>query len=245
MELMNVVSINVYSILFLAVIYGHLVKFDDKVSLSSKLYIMILRVTIVLLIVDIFSRFDGNPDTIYPLLNQVGNFLIFMFSPLLPTLWLIYVHLQVYQDEQKTIRLFIPAILINTGHGLMVIFSLSTGWFYTIDSNNIYHRGPLFLISAAISLMLLLIAFVIIAMNRRKTHDRYYFSLMFFIIPPLISIFLQITFYGTSLVLNSVVLSLLIIFLNIQNQSIYTDHLTVEAFEKYIDARMYENKHSK
>jgi len=235
MSLMNVVSINIYSILFLMVIYGHSIKFDDKVSLSSKLYMMIVRVTIFLLFVDIFSRFDGRPDTLYEVFNHTGNFLIFIFSPLLPTLWLMYVHLQVYQDEQKTIRLFIPAAIINVGHGVLVVLSLYTGWLYSIDADNIYHRGPLFLVSAATSFSLLMIAYGIIVFNRKKTQNRYYFSLMFFVIPPLISIFLQITFYGTSLVLNGVVLSLLIIFLNIQNQSIYTDHLTGVYNRKMLD----------
>lgn len=235
MNLMNVVSINIYSILFLVVIYGHSIKFDDKVSLSSKLYMMIVRVTIFLLFVDIFSRFDGRPDTLYEVFNHTGNFLIFIFSPILPTLWLMYVHLQVYQDEQKTIRLFIPAAIINVGHGVLVVLSLYTGWLYSIDADNIYHRGPLFLVSAATSFSLLMIAYGIIVFNRKKTQNRYYFSLMFFVIPPLISIFLQITFYGTSLVLNGVVLSLLIIFLNIQNQSIYTDHLTGVYNRKMLD----------
>lgn len=69
-----------------------------------------------------------------------------------------------------------------------------------------------------------------------------------------------------SLILNGVVLSLLIVFLNIQNDSMYTDYLTginnrkklsfsmgyavydynshmkVEEFKKHIDILMYENK---
>ncbi|MDD4296208.1 MAG: GGDEF domain-containing protein, partial [Ruminiclostridium sp.] len=53
-----------------------------------------------------------------------------------------------------------------------------------------------------------------------------YFSLLFFAIPPSVCIILQIIFYGTSLMLNSVVLSLLIVFLKIQNQNMYIDFLT-------------------
>jgi len=107
-----------------------------------------------------------------------------------------------------------------------VVLNLFYGWFYTIDFENTYHRGPLFLLSASFSILLLVFASGMVLLNRKRTHDRYYYSLLFFIIPPSVSIVLQIFLYGSSLILNSVVLSILIVFLNIQNESIFTDHLT-------------------
>jgi GGDEF domain-containing protein len=82
------------------------------------------------------------------------------------------------------------------------------------------------LLSTSITFALLLVAFILIMANREKIEKKHYLSLLFFAVPPFVCIILQIVFYGTSLVLNSVVLSLLIVFLNIQNHSIYTDFLT-------------------
>lgn len=238
MDLLHNLSINLYSILILVVIYFHSVKYDDKLSLNSKLYMLLVRITIILLLFDVMSRFDGHTNTIYPVINQTGNFFIFLLSPLLPSIWLIYVHVQLYNDEQRALRLVWPVTFINSAHWILVILSQYFGWFYTIDGANIYHRGPLFFLSTVISFSLLIIAASLVLFNRKKTRDRSYYSLVFFIIPPILSIFIQIYFYGTSLVLNSVVLSLLIIFLNIQNQSIFTDHLTGvynrKMLEKYL-----------
>lgn len=200
----------------------------------------ILYITIFMLGVDILSRLDGNAAAIYPVMNTLGNFVIFLMSPILPSLWLAYVHLQVFREERKTKRLLYPLIIINTINAVILIFSQFFGWFYYIDSDNIYHRGPFFLFPAFLTIMLLLVAFTITLINRRKLEKKSFLSLTFFAIPPFISIILQIKFYGISLMLNSVVLSLLVVFLNIQNHSMYTDHLTGVNNRKRLDAYLKE-----
>jgi diguanylate cyclase (GGDEF)-like protein len=132
----------------------------------------------------------------------------------------------VFQDEKKTRRLIYPLLAINVVNTVMVILNQFFGWYYYIDSDNIYHRGPLFLLSASFTVTLILVAFVLIIANRKKVEKKHYFSLVFFAVPPFVCIILQIIFYGISLMLNSVVLSLLMVSLNIQNRSMYTDYLT-------------------
>lgn len=218
--------IDVYSIVLLMIIFIHSLKNDEKEYLHHKLYMWVVKITILMLVADILSRFDGKPDTIYPIINRFGNFLIFTLNAILPSLWLLYVHFQVLNDEGKTKRLLYPLAAINAANVIMVVLSQFFGWFYYIDSENIYHRGPLFLLSASITIVMLLIAFVIIIVNHKKIQKRHFFALVFFAVPPCVCIILQIIFYGISLMLNSVVISLLIVFLNIQNHSLYFDYLT-------------------
>ncbi|MGI5858860.1 MAG: diguanylate cyclase domain-containing protein [Tepidanaerobacteraceae bacterium] len=226
MDLTYNIIINIYSIALLIIICHNSLKHDEKESLQHKLYMMVLKNTILMLVVDILSRFDGKPDTVYPVINHLGNFMIFLLNPILPSLWLLYVHVQVFQDEKETKRLIYPLLAINALNAVMVILNQFFGWFYYIDSDNIYHRGPLFLFSALITVALILVAFVLIIANRKKIEKKHYFSLVFFAVPPFVCIILQIIFYGMSLMLNSVVLSLLMVSLNIQNHSMYTDYLT-------------------
>lgn len=240
MSLENNIILNMYSIAIILVIYFHALKFFEKDSLADKLYMLILYIAILMLGVDILSRFDGNTAMIYVVFNAVGNFVIFLMSPVLPSLWVAYVHFQVFREERKTRRLFYPLCIINAINAVTLIFSQFFGWFYYIDSNNIYHRGPLFLFPAFITIMLMLVAFTLTVVNRRNLEKKSFLSLIFFAIPPFISIILQITFYGISLMLNSVVLSLLVVFLNIQNHSMYTDHLTGVYNRKKLDAYLKE-----
>jgi hypothetical protein len=157
----------------------------------------------------------------------------------------IYVHLQLFDNEKKTKKWMYPLIILNVAHGILVIVNQFSGWFYIIDENNIYHHGPLFILSGSFTIILLILATGMILFNRKRVRDKYYFSLLIFIIPPAISIVLQIYIYGTSLMLNSVVLSLLIVFLNVQNQSIYTDHLTGinnrKLLDKYLKNKIESN----
>ena len=110
------------------------------------------------------------------------------------------------------------------------------GWFYTIDANNVYQRGELYLLSILSTVLLLVVAFFIIVSKRKNLNKRSFLSLLFFAFPPAISIVLQVKFYGVSLMLNSVVFSILVLFLNIQNHGMFTDHLTKISNRKKLDA---------
>jgi diguanylate cyclase (GGDEF)-like protein len=196
---------------------------------------MMLQITAVMLVVDVLSRFDGNPDSIFPVINRVGNFLIFILSPVLPSIWLLYVHFQIYDSKKKTKKLLYPMLAIFTANAFLLILSGKYGWFYSIDSDNIYHRGPLFLFTASITVVLLIAVFIIIVANRHKIDKKHFYPLLFFAFPPFFSIILQIAYYGMSLMLNSVVLSILILFLYIQNRSLNIDYLTGVFNRKKLD----------
>lgn len=226
LDFKGIVGINLYSLMILTVVYIFAMKNMDKESLQNKVYLWMLRMTFILLVVDVMGRFDGNPEGINLYLNHIGNFLLFIFNPILSALWLVYVHCNIYQAEEKAKKLFIPIgilFIINTS---MVILSQFYGWFYYIDKANIYHRGDLYLLSALTSIALIIFSFYMIIRNRKSMEGGLYFPLMVFGIIPTIAIILQIFFYGLSLMISSVSISLLIAFINIQIKNMHTDFLT-------------------
>jgi diguanylate cyclase (GGDEF)-like protein len=249
MYFLNNVIMNVFSIMLLIILYTESKKHDVQASLQYKLYMLMLHVTILMLVVDIFSRFDGNQGTIYPLINQTGNFLIFMLSPVMPSIWLLYAHNEVFQNEDKTRRFAIPIFAVVGVNFMLLVISQFTGWYYYIDSANIYHRGPLFLMSAFFTVALIIAALVMITVNRKKIEKKHYSTLVFFAVPPMAGIVLQILLYGWSLMLNSLVLSIFMVFLNIQNHSIHTDYLTGvfnrKKFEAYLNAKINSSSKKK
>lgn len=227
MGLESIIILNTFAISIILILRRHALKFFDKSSLPDRLYLMILHVTALLLVVDILSRFDGHMAAAYRVINHIGNFAIFLLSPVLPSLWLVYVHFQVSHDEKRTRRLYGPLLIVNFAHAVILVISqLGGGWYYRIDGDNIYHRGPLFPVPALVTILLMVTAFVITIVNRRSLGKKRFFSLVFAAIPPSVGILLQIAFYGVSVILSSVVLSLLVVFLSIQDNSMYTDYLT-------------------
>ncbi len=242
MNLTSIVVLNMYSVLLLTCILIYAVKNAGTDYIQQKLFLLIIKVTMLALIIDIFSRFDGGTKTIFYIINHLGNFFIFLINPVLPSLWLLYAHYQVFHDESKLKSLLCPLLVVNGANLLLLIMSQFHGWFYYIDQNNIYHRGPFFWLPTSITVILMLAAFILIIANRHRINKRHYFSLVFFAVPPFISIIVQLIFYGTSLVLNSITLSLLLVILNIQNQSLHTDFLTGaynrKKLESYLQAKI-------
>lgn len=212
--------------LILIIIYIQSWNNPDKEFLQDRFFISMIKLTFALLAIDILSRFDGRPDTIYYYINHFANFAMFVLSPILPAIWVLYVHYQIHNDEKRTRKLIYPFLLIIILNAIMVILTQYNSWYYYIDADNIYHRGDLYWIGPAITIALLALAYIMIVINRKKIEKKYYFSLAFFALPPLVAIIIQITFYGTSIILNSVVLSIMVVLLNIQNRSIYIDYLT-------------------
>jgi diguanylate cyclase (GGDEF)-like protein len=236
----NNLTINLYSVVLLIFIYFHAKKRAENSFMQHKLYITVLQATIITLVIDIFSRFDGHPGTIYYAINHVSNFLIFLLNPVIPTLWLLYVHFQISHEETFTKRLLYPLLAVNAVNMIMLVLSQFTRWYYYIDSNNIYHRGRFFWFPTLITVLLTLMALVLIVSNREKVEKKYYFALVFFPIPPFLCVILQFLFYGASLVLNGVALSLLIVFFDIQDHSMNTDYLTGVYNRKKLENYMKE-----
>jgi diguanylate cyclase (GGDEF)-like protein len=235
LDFTSILLLNMYSFFVLACILVHAIKHVGINLMQNRLFLILVQITMVMLILDIFSRLDGNPESIDPILNQLGNFLIYLLNPVLPSMWLLYAHYQVFHDERALKSLAYPLLAVNIANFALLVFSQSTGWYYSIDLSNIYHRGPLFWIPAAITVILMLTAFLLIIRNRKRIEKRHYFSLILSALPPFICIILQIFFYGVSLLLNSVTLSLLIVFLNIQNHNMTTDYLTGVYNRKHLE----------
>ncbi len=234
------VTLNAYSIIILVVVMFYSSKNKEEDSLQYKLFTVMMYVTVLMLVLDILGRLDGNAHAIYSPANHIGNFLGFTLSPLLPSLWVMYVYTQVFHDNQINKKLLFSLIIINGAVILFVICSQFFGWIYTISADNIYKRGPFFMAPVAIAVLLLLVADAMIAINKKKIDKKYYNALLFFTIPPFLCVILQSMIYGISFIYNGVVISIVVVYLNIQNRSIHTDYLTGIGNRKKLDAYLKE-----
>lgn len=217
---------NCYSLIILGIISVSEVRLSERINLRDRLYRALLVVTILTLGADALGRLDGLSYASYPFLNAAGNFFLYSAGLFVPSLWFLYVHLHIYDSEARTMRLLPPLLGINLLNLLAVILSKFYGWYYYIDGGNIFHRGPVFWLPSAAAVGITLAAWVMTVRNSRRMERRVYRSLTLFSIPPLICVIFQNLLYGLSLTMHGVTLSLLVLFINVQNRSIYTDHLT-------------------
>jgi len=88
----------------------------------------------------------------------------------------------------------------------LVVLSQYTGMYYYFDEDNVYHRGPLFLLCYIIPVVCPLIQYSVIRWYRNSISRLVYFSITAYIFVPIIAGIIQIFAYGISIVNMAMVL---------------------------------------
>lgn len=220
------IAIDIYSLAILLFVLLYSRQTLSRRQLSQRLFQAMALFTLILVVADLLSWLEGSTNPLSISLMRLGNFLQFALNTIVPSLYILYVHDQIHHDEPRTRKwlLFLgPMFLINLS---LVVTGLFTGWFYTIDAQNIYHRGPLYALSLAQFAVLVAISLAQAIKNRHLLEKRTFWALVVFPLPPILAVVLQTMLYGMSLNMHGLTFSLLVIFFQIQNQSLHTDYLT-------------------
>ncbi len=226
MTLTGNILLNAYSVAVLLYILVYSSMNTGRKDRAYRLFMSTVYVMFVMLLADTMGRFDGRPGTIYEPVNHIGNFLNFILNPVIPSIWILYVISQTGYAKKWFNRVIVFLTGICVAQTIMTGINLSTGWYYRIGDDNIYHRGPLFIIPLVLPLLLILAAELLVVFRRLRIGRKQLFSLLFFPVLPLIAILVSSYVYGVSLAMNGTTLSILIVFFNIQTRSINTDYLT-------------------
>ena len=227
MDIFKAFDLNIFALIIAVIIYYNEHKINKQRFFTYQAFLDLVVFTGLLLILDILGWiFNALPGTLNYTLNWVFNLLLYLFAVMPAGLWFIYAHFQVFRDIErikKVRKLVYIIIIINS---ILAILSIKTGWYFYIDAQNIYHRGSLFSVHIFLSYILLIITSGLIFLNRKNIEPKNYKSLLLFPIPPFLGSIIQILYYGLSLNWSCMVLSLLIIYFNIQNMGLNTDYLT-------------------
>ena len=186
-------------------------------------------VTIIMLFFDSLGRFDGMAKPYYIYLNKIGNTVSFMLNPVLVSLWMMFVLevVSISKAKQNIIKyILVFMFIISATCSLLSIFATNNNFCFYINENNVYERGKLFYFTIAYTGIVVLVSSLIVFLNREKVDKRLFASLFFFPVPPLIGIIFQSIFYGTSLILNGVTISALLVHMHLQAIQMNTDYLT-------------------
>lgn len=218
---------NTVSLIILVFILINIRNNAKYISMQYKIFQYMVISNIIMIIVDALSwKFNSIDGTMNLFLNTGYNFLLYVLEPIPPSLSLLYADYQIFHNENKVKnkqKVLVIFLLLNL---LMCIVSLFSKGFFYVDENNIYHRGPYFAMHVVYCYGLLIYSLLLIIKNRPFIERRNYVSMLIFFVPMAIGTTIQVFFYGYSLNWVGMMLSLLIIYFNIQNKGINTDYLT-------------------
>jgi diguanylate cyclase (GGDEF)-like protein len=218
---------SIISLIILIFILINLYNRSDRLFPDRELFLKIVIFNIFIIIVDLLSwAFNGVEGTAFMALNAAFNCIGYMAAPVAPMLWMLYVDYQIYHDEKRLKRVKRVLFALLAVNAALSAASLFTGWFFGVDSHNIYYRGPLFLVYNVFNYLLMAYTAILLLIKKRALQGRYFYSMLLFFVPPVTGMLLQTFIYGVSYNWVGMALSVLIYYLNIQNKSLSTDYLT-------------------
>lgn len=173
----------------------------------------------VLLGMDAFAWIyrGGTGMTAYVMV-RLSNFLVFLFSDLLMLLYHAYVCSYVCRpetEEKEKDPGFRKKMVYGIGVFAMLLVCLSqfTGWYYFFDSQNVYHRNWLHPLAMLLPLAGLLLDLSLLIQYRRRLRKEVLFSLVSYVVLPILGSVWLIFHYGISLVNLSICVSSVLLFL--------------------------------
>lgn len=240
-------EISLIGIIFTAIIMKKSISIGGfkATSRSQRVFVYLLGTMILMFFWDGFTWIiDGITFSGSRVIYTVCMTLYFMMNPMIGFLWNMYVHTKLYSDInhiRRSMMIYTFPFVINV---VLCIISLFNGCIFSVDENGVYSRGELHPINMAMSFMYYMISLLVILIemyrNEKIRNNRDFKYLLLFPLSPLIGTVVQTVFYGVSVVYISVLVSFLVIFINVQNEQIYSDSATGLRNKKYLNTYMTE-----
>jgi len=222
----NVIT-NAFSIILLVIVLTNMYRRSRQYLPDQKIFLAIVIANIAILIFDSLQWYlDGKPGSTAYYVNLISNVLYYTFQILPCGLWCFYVRYQIRMDVKEMMRakllLGVPFII----NSVISILSSFYGFYFFVNDMNYYSRGDLFWLSVLFTYGYFLYSIVYVLINRKNTERNIFISLLLFSLPPLVGSVIQVFHFGYALIWSSTALSVIMIYINIQKNQLYTDHLT-------------------
>ena len=106
-------------------------------------------------------------------------------------------------EKAKQIQIILHALLL--AHALVLLVGCFNGMIYYFDGDNVYHRGPLYLLSNLSPLVMLFINLFLLARYGRDVKPRIRTAFLIYLIAPIAAIVIQSYIYGIQFIIVATV----------------------------------------
>jgi len=230
MTVFSYIEINLAGLIILGMIYVNIRKTSDSTPDQRLFRYLIIAIAAELVFDSGMWLIDGTAFFFSRGLNLLFSSVYYLMMPLIGLIWLLYCDYELYEGSarlRRKVRLYSLPLILSV---VMILINVFTGWVFYITEDNIYTRGTLFLLQIAIAFFYLIYP-TALALHRARRENisvmrQEYLVLVKFPIIPIIGGVIQLMFYGVSLLWLCVVISIIMVFINLQNYQISVDSLT-------------------
>ena len=157
---------SIVSFIILGIILIHSYNRLERIFTQYKLFIAMVILNMAMIVIDILGwAFNGLPGPSNYVLNAGANTLLYITAPLLPSVWVLYTNSLAHNDPEKLRRLEVGPDDLAFGQRADDPVSPHTGWYFYVDSANIY-QGPLFAVHVCFNILPMLTLFILVLSNR-------------------------------------------------------------------------------
>jgi diguanylate cyclase (GGDEF)-like protein len=197
------------------------------------------RIILAMLLFEAATCFlNGHPSAAAKVAANLLHVCLFATPPVLTYFWLLLAKTLTERASVRDMRanhLHLIPVALN---GAAALLSPFFHWIFFIDSAGVYHRGPLFLVSLAVSYGYLLTGFLILLRRRKKLLRQEFLFLSLFCLLPMAGGLLQGLIYGPLFMWPCSACGLIVMYLFLEERMVQTDSLTGvwtrNSFEHYI-----------
>ncbi len=207
------VEVNLICIVVLALMLGSLPGRRSE-SMRGRYYKYLLILTILLCAADLFSGlfrgavFPGATEILW-----ISNEIYMLSQAFIGYFWILYsMEVLAGKLNQKILILASAAVLADC---LLIVTAPWNGWIFTINAQNLYHRGKLIAIHWVIMYGFELIPSVVAPFTKAEHREKR--AVMFFVILPTIATMLQMMFYGVTSGQVGIMCGLILLYIMLQN----------------------------
>lgn len=186
----------------------------QSIAKKKALFFIELLVSVLLVSDAMEYIYEGNSDKVGFVMARVTNFIvfflicgiIFLFNRYMTSL---FMETGKFQELPKGLKI---GFMVPSVGMLLVIISQFTGMYYYFDSNNVYHRGNLYLLACIIPYIAMMIQLVFIISHRQLLGITVTASIVVFTSLPLIGGVVQFFYIGVSAISLAIGISAVLLF---------------------------------
>lgn len=178
---------------------------------------------------------DGVAGSGLHILSVVINTILFGGNIILAYFWVLYCDYKVFEDVSRLKRIYTWAAIPGLTVLAFLIVNLFIPLFFSIDANNVYHRGEYYSIIYIMTFLYLFSGVSIISHNKHKVTKYLMIPALRFILPIFLAAVLQYLLQGLSLLWVGVAIGLMGLYLSIQNEQRMIDNLSGLVTRQYLN----------
>ena len=152
--------------------------------------------------------------------------ILFIFPPVLTCYWFLICKMLTTQGNVGDIQFRGPLMIPIIINWVILLLTPFLNLAFYIDQAGAYHRGPFYLVVAAVGYVYLLMSFILLIKRRKNLVSTDVRFLLIFCLLPMIGELLQGMFYGVLMMWPSSALALSILYLYLQERMVQTDYMT-------------------